>query len=175
MSSFILVSEITENELESCLLDLVNMYDPQGLHELDLYRRKGATDYLVAVPEGCDFTLFAYCVNFIVYSRKPGLPRPWVDAYYAVAYDPSLPFLIGDVVRVYVASDDREFDNVTVVNDRNETFLFSFRNSKPRPQEHGERAFRLPPVTIDEYNHLITLMASPPPEVENKPWWKFWG
>ncbi len=172
--SLILVYDINESELQSCLADFANIYAPyEGLANLDIYRRKGATDYLVVVPDNCDFTHFAYCVNYIVYSRKPGLPRPSADGYYAVAYDPSLPFLTGDVVRVYVATDDKEVDNVTVVNDRHETYLFPF-GDKPSLRDRGERLFQPVPVSLDDYHFLITMIPTPDQEQEQKPWWKFW-
>lgn len=171
--SFALVSGIREHLLESAVMDFANMYrDNPFAKQIDIFRRKGALDYLILFPEGCNLELFAYFVNFVVYSQKPGDPRPDVVGYFKTGSDSAAGLMSGDWIKVTVDQNDTAYDNVMLADGNADVYLYDFSNGISK--RAGERRFfETPRESRGDFNHLITAIADPK-HSDDKPWWKFW-
>lgn len=170
--SFIVSSDVQENELQVGLMDFANLYSQEKFAEqIELFRKKGELEYLIFFNNEPDFERFAYAVNYIRFLETKNGQLPLVTGYFNNGQkDSQNPFLDGNFVKVYVSRNDKEYDNVNIVDSENDTYRFDFGGAYTKLATI-EESFELPHVDLENYNHLITIIPAP---AESKPWWKFW-
>jgi hypothetical protein len=166
--SFIVVSDISESVFMNGIMDFANQYSGKDfVNDIILYKEKERNKFLVLFSNIPSFDHFCFAVNFIRYIKTPNNKLPLVFGYYLNESDGSL-FLTKGFVKIYVSSNDKEYDNVNVVNSNNETFLFDFGGSEKK-LSIIEECFEIPVINIAGYNHILNII---PDKV--KSWWEFW-
>ena len=170
--SFIVVEEISENLLLESLMDFANQYsDHKFVENIILYRKKEVESFLILFTNIPNFDHFCFVVNYVRYIQTPSRKLPFACGYYLNNSEKNkLYFLTNGFVKVYVSKNDKEFDNVNVVNRNNETYLYGF-GGKISKLSIIEEPFEIPTFDINNYNHILDIIPSPK---ENKPWWKIW-
>ena len=170
--NYIIVKDILTQEIEEILMELANLYSNTGFTDgMQLYRKKGDdTSFLVCFTNQPDFERFNYFVNYIHYPKKG---KPSVKGFYKVKdIDKKGDYTVGNWVLIYVSKTDKEYDNVIVVNENNENYLYDF-GGKITKLKSIEESFHLITVDKENYNNIIDIFPSTF-ESESKPWWKFW-
>ena len=75
---------------------------------------------------------------------------------------------------VYVSKNDRDYDNVNLVNNKNESYLYDFGGKVKRLQTI-EEMFKLISFDKNNYYHILNIIPSKSAKKwKLKPWWKFW-
>ncbi|MCR8666241.1 hypothetical protein NO995_00965 [Aestuariibaculum sp. M13] len=175
--NYIIVENATERHLEDILMNLANLYaDTAFVNGIQLYRKKDTYDsFLILFTNQPDFERFNYFVNYIKYPEGYDSFSPLLRGYYQISdIERDFEFKTGDWIMVYVSKHDTEYDNVSLVNIRNENFLYDF-GGKVKKLGSQEELFNLIPFDKNDYHHLIDIIPSKTIEtMEQKPWWKFW-
>lgn len=170
--SFIIVTDVSEEILTNGLMDFANdYYDQKFVNEIKLYTEKAGEKFLILFTNIPSFYHFCFTVNYIHYLKTDDNKLPTVYGYYLNNLNSKEhSFLSDGFVKTYVSVNDKEYDNVNVVNDKNETYLFDF-NGRQTKLSIIEQVYEVPVLTIDDYHHRTNISPSP---IENKPWWKIW-
>ena len=170
--SFIVVKEISENVLLENLMDFANLYsDNKFAENIILYRKKESENFLIHFTNVPNFDHFCFAVNYIRYIQTPTEKLPFAFGYYLNNSETNTQhFLTDGFVKVYVSKNDKEYDNVNVVNRNNETYFYDF-GGRISKLSIIEEPFENPTFDINNYNHVLNIIPAPK---ENKPWWKIW-
>lgn len=168
--SFIIVTEVSENSLTNGLMNFANQYSAQPfVSDILLSKEKGKEKFLILFSNTPSFDHFCYTVNYIHYIKTPNKSMPTAFGYYLNFENESKnSFLTSGFVKTYVSKNDTKYDNVNVVNSKNETFLFDF-GGRHKKLSVIEESFEVPEINIDDYNHVLNIVPFPE---EDKPWWQ---
>jgi len=173
----ILVKTTQQQVLENVLCDMANLYaDTAYAKGIQLYRKKGQVDsFLVLFTNNPDLHRFSYFTNYLVYPFNYLDFKPTVRGFYKSSDIRDAPQLqSGNWLMIYDNENDEHGDNVYIVNELNQTFIFDF-GGRLQPLETTLKDFRLFDVNIKNYHHIMDIHPSPETEMTKvKPWWKFW-
>jgi hypothetical protein len=168
--SFIIVSEISEDILTNCITEFANLYSGKNfVNGIELYKEKEANKFLILFSNTPSFDHFCYAVNYIRYIKMPNKKIPLVFGYYLNETERH-SFLTKGFAKTYVSSNDKEYDNVNVVNNINETYLFDF-GGRQKKLSVIEESYEVPMINIEDYHHILNINPAP---IEHKSWWKIW-
>lgn len=168
--SFIIVSEISEDLLTNGLMDFANQYSGENfVKNIELYKEKETDKFLIQLTNIPSFDHFCFAVNYIRYIKTPNKKLPSVFGYYLNESN-NASFLTKGFVKIYVSSNDKEYDNVNVVNSNNETYHVDF-GGRQKKLSIIEESFEVPNINIEDYTHIINVIPTP---IEKKSWWKIW-
>ncbi len=158
---FIVVENVTEKDLSKVLEDFTNLYSGNDFVEgIRMYRKKeNSNSFVIKFTNQPDFEEFCYLVNYIKYPEGFGRFTPFLRGYINSdfgndKYKPSA----GGWKMVYVSKNDRDYDNINFVTDKNESYLFDF-GGKTRRLEYSEVSFQL--TSIDSDNYSLVQSISP--------------
>ncbi len=160
--NFIIVENINERELESILMDLANLYaDTEFVNGIQFYRKKGKYDsFLILFSNQPDFERFNYFVNYIKYPAEYDKFSPFLRGFYKTSdIKQKSEFNAGEWIMVYVSKNDKEYDNVNLVNDKNENYLYDF-GGKIKKLKSAEEMFKLLSFDKDNYYHIFDIVPS---------------
>lgn len=127
--SFILIDQVQEADIETVLSNLANLYAETGYTEgLMLYENNQKEgQFFITFTLRPDFEHFAYFVNYIHYPEGFKIWESLVTGFYQVKPDDNPRyFKSGEWLQFYVSKTDTGFDNVSVINAANESFLYDF-------------------------------------------------
>ncbi|MFL9845501.1 hypothetical protein [Flavobacterium rhizosphaerae] len=176
-SNHIVVKNINEDDLQNILMNIANLYsDTEYVDGIQLYREKQKYDsFLILFTNQPDFERFNYFTNYIKYPEGYENLSHSVRGFFKVSdvrkqYD----FNVGEWLMVYVSKNDKEYDNVNIVNCENKTYLFDF-GGKIKKLNVIEESYKLIPIDINSFHHIIDIIPGKVAgRMETKPWWKFW-
>lgn len=175
--NYILVKNVNQQNLERILMDLANLYsETEFVNGIQLYREKGNYDsFLILFSVQPDFERFNYFVNYINYPKGYDKFSPKLSGYYQTSQiNETYEFNYGEWLMIYVSKTDTAFDNVHVVNSKDESFLYDF-GGKIKKLSTTEVPFKWTAINQDNYHHIIAIYSSKSFEQsEPKAWWKFW-
>ena len=160
--SFIIVENVNEKELESILMNLANVYaDTEFVNGIQFYRRKDKFDsFLILFSNQPDFERFNYFVNYIKYPSDYEKFSPFLRGYFRTSeIKEKSEFNVGEWIMVYVSKNDKEYDNVNLVNDKNENYLYDF-GGKIKKLKSAEEMFKLISFDKNNYNHILDIIPS---------------
>jgi hypothetical protein len=175
--NFILIENVTETDIVTVLSNLANLYADTGFTdgiELSQYNNFN-NRFLVTFRNTPDLERFAYFVNYIYYPKGFEVFQPLVKGFYQIKHiEAGTDFKPGDWLQIYVSKNDTAFDNVSIVNAANESFLFDF-GGKTTKNSFTEEKYHLSTIGRSECS-LLKLISpvSKALEETSKPWWKFW-
>ena len=72
--------------------------------------------------------------------------------------------ILGTWIMVYVSKNDQDFDNVTLVNEKNESYLFDF-GGKIKKLESLEERFTFISVDMSQYDKILDIFPTKSVEV----------
>jgi len=171
--SFLLASGIPEESLLDGLMEFANTYrEHKFVEDIEVYRKKGSQEYLILFPNAPSLDHFAFAVNYLKYIPKNTVPTRVSGYFFNHAGSIEHSFQTGAFIKLYVSSNDKEYDNVNIVNSTNETYLYGFDGSRKK-LDVTEELFEVPSLELDDFNHILNIIPGKV-ESENKPWWKFW-
>lgn len=172
--SYIIVENVYQSDLEKILQNLVNLYEYSD--GIELYHKKETSDsFLILFANPPEFDQFNYFVNYLNYPEGFENFHAFIRGFY-LSQDIHIPaeFISGDWMMVYVSATDKAYDNVNLVNEKNESYLNDFGGIIKR-LEQTEQRFNFISVELKNYHHLTTIFPAKPEEtLVVKPWWKFW-
>lgn len=172
--NYIIIEGVNEKVIENILMNMANLYsDTKYVKGMQLYRKKeNPTFFLIFFPNAPDFVRFAFFVNYIKYPEGYEKHKPFLRGFYKVTEkQPKAEFTIGEWLMVYVSEKDKEYDNVSFVNERNESFLYDFGGTFKKLLQI-EESYKLISYVLNDFHHIIDIY--PGPNEEKKPWWRFW-
>ncbi|WP_215937227.1 hypothetical protein [Winogradskyella psychrotolerans] len=176
--NFIIVENVNQKELESILMDLANLYsDTEFANGIQLYRKKNHYDsFLILFSNQPDFKRFNFFINYIQYPVEHKQFSPYLRGFYKTSdIHPSTEFNVGNWIMVYVSKNDNEYDNVSLVNEKDDNYLYDF-GGKIKKLKSMEEMFKLKTYDLSNYYHIIDIVPYKTVEnLEQKPWWKFWS
>lgn len=143
--NYIVIEGVTEKAIEGMLMNMASLYsDTKYVEGIQLYRKKeNQTSFLILFTNTPDFDRFAYFVNYLKYPEGFEQHKPFLRGFYKVtAQQPNTEFANGEWLMMYVSEKDKEYDNVSIVNERNESFLNDF----------GGKVKKLPQIGIVSTN-----------------------
>lgn len=154
--SFILTDNTNEADIETVLSNLANLYAETGYTDgimLHTSNQKEGT-FLVTFKQVPDFEHFAYFVNYIHYPEGMSIWEGTVTGFYLVKpVDNTGYFKSGEWLQLYVSKTDTDFDNVSVSNAANESFLYDFGgNTMKLP--HSEIIYSFPDFQDSDFTLL---------------------
>lgn len=175
--NFIIVENTEERDLEHILMNMANLYaDIEFVNGIQLYRKKSNyNSFLILFTNQPDFDRFSYFVNYIKYPEGFESFSPFLRGYFkTIDIKKTYEFKVGEWIMVYVSKNDKEYDNVNLVNDKNENYLYDF-GGKVKKLKSKEEIYKLIPFDKNDYYHIIDIIPSKSVEqLKLKPWWKFW-
>jgi len=128
-ANLIQVEGSTYFEIKKALIDWIDLYTDQLDSDFTIkllqYEENSFELQIDVLP---DNTLFFYLVNYLQYPIGMTYDAEIKGFTTILPFEKLLSFLAGQEVVVYVNMDDEEFDNVHIVNQKNETWRFSFNN-----------------------------------------------
>lgn len=160
--NFIIVENVNERELESILKNLANLYaDTEYVNGIQLYRKKTKLDsFLILFSNQPDFERFNYFINYIKYPEKFDNFSPFVRGFYRTSdIKMKSEFNMGEWIMVYVSKNDQEYDNVTIVNEKNESYLYDF-GGNIKKLETLEEIFKMIPFDKSDYDHMLDIFPN---------------
>jgi len=172
----IIIDNVSNQNIEDILMNLANLYSDTGYtNGIQLYRKQNSTSsFLVCFTNSPDFERFNYFVNYLRYPEGFDNFNPIVRGYYqTIDIKNKKDFSKGDWIMVYVSRNDKEFDNVNIVNSENENYIYDF-GGKITKLNTIEEQFQLSQLDLTNYNHIIDVFPAKTFEKSTKPWWKFW-
>ncbi len=170
--SFIIISNISEEVLMESLMDFANLYSGDSFTDnIEIYREKETYQFLILFTNKPSFDHFCFAINYLRYVKTPNNNLPIPFGYFLNESE-NYSFLTKGFIKVYVSSNDKEYDNVNIVNNLNESYLFNFSGNQKK-LTILEESFEVPSVKLDNYYHVLNIIPEPI-EKESKPWWKFW-
>jgi len=172
----IVIENVSNQIIEDILMNLANLYsDTAYTNDMQLFRKQNSTSsFLVIFTNSPDFERFSYFVNYLRYPEGQDNFSPIVRGYYQTKdIQNKNDFAKGNWLMVYVSPNDKEFDNVTIVNFENENYLFDF-GGKITKLDTVEEKFELNQLELSNYNHIMDIFPGETFESSAKPWWKFW-
>jgi hypothetical protein len=172
----ITIDNVSNQNIEDILMNLANLYSDTGYtNGIQLYRKQNSTSsFLVLFTNSPDLERFNYFVNYIRYSEGMDNYTPIVRGYFQTKdINNNKDFSVGDWIMVYVSSNDKEYDNVNIVNSNNENYLYDF-GGKIKKLITIEEQFEFSQLDLINYNHILDIYPSKSFESSTKPWWKFW-
>jgi len=178
LSENIIIVENTKREtIETILSNLTKLYSDTGFTDGIQLSKHNSSDekFLITFRNTPDFDRFAYFTNYIHYPEGIETDRLMVTGFYQIkSTESTQDFKPGDWVQMYVSKSDTAYDNVSIVNSSNESFLFDF-GGKTKKLHSAERNYHLPHVDKSEYSlfKASSTIISTEPET-SKPWWKIW-
>jgi len=174
---FILIENVAEKDMLTILSNIVNMYADSGFTEgIQLFKNNNSDRrFLVTFKNTPDLEHFAYFVNYIYYPEGFEAFKPIVNGFYQVNHiEKVIDFKPGDWLQIYVSKNDSTYDNVSMVNTANESFLFDF-GGKTKKIPLTEEKYCMP--AIDKAEYALVKVIRPVSDTSQeipKPWWKFW-
>lgn len=172
----ILIDNVSTQNIEEIVMNLANLYDESGYTVgMQLYRKHQSTNsFLVCFTNSPDFERFCYFINYLRYPEGFDNCNPMVRGYYQTKdITNKIDFGLGTWIMVYISKEDKEYDNVTIVNSENENYLYDFGGKITRLSKM-EESFELSQAEIRNYNHIIDIFPAKAFEKATKPWWKLW-
>ncbi len=182
MQDYILVENVSSSDLSTILSNLANLYSDTGYtNGIELFKSISSEQkFLVSFQNNPDFDSFAYFVNYIHYPADVEVSGIHVRGFYEVKTgDSNKDFVPGESLQLYVSKNDTEYDNVSIVNAKNQGYLFDF-GGKTKRLEYPDEKYHLSGIDRTSYSLLKVInpssaMSKPKStEGSSKPWWKFW-
>jgi len=175
--NYIIIENVIESELESILMNLANIYrDVACADGIQLYRKKDKYDsFLVLFTNQPDFMRFNYFVNYLKYPENFMNFNPFLRGFFKTTdIQEKQEFSLGEWLMIYISKNDKKYDNVSLVNDQNQSFLIDF-GERVNKLETTEENYQLITFDKNNYYHITDIIPSIPEEnPASKPWWKFW-
>ena len=154
-------------------MEFANMYRSESfVEQILVYRKKENDVYLILFQNAPNLERFAFAVNFINYIQNvPSKPSVY-GYYFNRSKQIENKFQTNDFVKLYVSKSDNEYDNVNIVNQENETYLYGFDGTR---KKIGivEETFETPTIEFEDFHHILDVIPGDI-KAEDKPWWKFW-
>lgn len=172
----IIIDNISNQNIEDILMNLANLYSDSGYtNGIELYRKqKSTSSFLVCFTNSPDFERFNYFVNYLRYPEKYDDLNPIVRGYYQTKdIKERNNFSKGDWIMIYVSVNDKEYDNVNIVDSENQNFLYDFGGNITKLNTIEEQ-FEFSQLDLLNYNHITDIYPAKTFENSIKPWWKFW-
>ncbi len=160
--NYIIVENVTEEELEIFLMDFSNLNINSELAKgIQLYRKKeDSQSFLVLFNSTPNFSSFNYMVNYLRYATDKEGYAPFIRGFYQTSdIQKSLDFKTGDWIMVYVSKNDKEYDNTNLVNSNNETYLYDF-GRKAKRLNMIEETFQLIRYDKSNFYHILDIFPS---------------
>lgn len=160
--NFIIVENVNEKDLEKILQDLANLYvETEYVNGIKLFRNNTKSDsFLILFSNNPDFDRFNFFVNYIKYSKEFDNFSPFVRGFYKTS-DIQLQneFNMGTWIMIYVSKNDQDYDNVTLVNEKNESYLFDF-GGNIKKLESLEETFKFISVDKCQYDKILDIFPT---------------
>lgn len=172
----IIIDNISNQNIEEALMSLANLYADSGYTDgIQLYRKqKSTSSFLVCFTNSPDFERFNYFVNYLRYPENNDSLNPIVRGYYQTKdIKEKNNFSKGDWIMIYVSVNDKEYDNVNIVDSENQNFLYDFGGNITKLNTIEEQ-FMFSQLDLLNYNHITDIYPAKAFEDSKKPWWKFW-
>lgn len=175
--SFIVIDNVEESDLLRALQELSNLYSDTGFtDEIKLFRKKDKYDsFLIQFSNLPDFERFSYFVNFLFYPFDMEKFEPVLKGYYQTKnIKESFEFNTGEWLMLFMTKNHTEYDEVSLVNEKNENFNYDFGGGIKKLDQQLEM-FKLIKIDLKSYYHVKDIYPDKSkPDIESKPWWKFW-
>jgi hypothetical protein len=176
--TFIFISRVEADAVRFILQNFADLYaEHEFVKGLKLYgNQNDLNDFVVLFQKDVQFEFFNFLVNYLQYPE--GYDNDWkpvVKGFFNPSKIEQKEFReVGEWLMVYNPVGEGDDDAVYFVNQKQETFQFSF-SGKIRKLETGEKSYRFRALNLEEYYHLAEIHPSPKAvDKLNKPWWKFW-
>jgi len=164
--NFIIVENANDKDLENILMDFANLYaDSEFVNGIQFYRKKKSFDsFLILFTHQPDFERFNYFVNYIRYPANYKKFSPFLRGFYKTSdITQKSEFNTGEWIMVYVSKHDKEYDNVCLVNNKNENYLYDF-GGKIKKLKSAEEMFKLMVFDKNNYHHILDIIPSTIPD-----------
>jgi len=154
--NFIIVEKIKESDLVSILKDFATSYsEDEFASAIQLYRKREKFDsFLILFTNQPDFEKFNYIINYLRYPIGYKNISPFIRGFFMASEIKGKPeYKIGEWLMVYVSKDDKKYDNVSILNIKNENYLYNF-GGKLVKQNSAEENFKLISFSKEDYFHV---------------------
>ncbi|HLP13956.1 MAG TPA: hypothetical protein VK177_18635 [Flavobacteriales bacterium] len=162
MQNFIVAENVNQADIEKALVDLSNLYSDTGFtNGIKLYSNKGKPNsFLILFSNNPDFERFNYFVNYLEYPVDVSVPFIFIKGFYQVSsIIDSHEFKKGNWIMVYVSKNQTENDNVNIVNELNESYLYDF-GGRHKKLDFCEQKFVLISPVMESYNFIREINLS---------------
>lgn len=175
--NYIIIENVDEKDVETVLMNLANLYSKTDyVNGIQLYRKKNKRNsFLILFTNQPDFERFNYFVNYLRYPEGYENFKSFLRGFFRTTeLKENYSFNVGDWLMIYVAENDTEYDNISLINEENETYIYSFSGNS-RKVNNIENRFKLITFDKNDYHHLIDIIPEKTAKkLGAKKWWKFW-
>jgi hypothetical protein len=152
----IVVSNVKHDDIKSVLVKFCNIYNKNSYQALPRLAQINASTFAITFPYDINFTTFCFMVNFMKYPvdvNWDSQVMAWATAKRSDGWVTDK--CIGKKVMLFVADDDREYDNVFLTTRDNIGYKLGFATGKEKQLlDTPKQKFTEPEIDI---NNLKTL------------------
>lgn len=155
--NYILISNITDKDIEKIVSDFIEMYKESGINEINILRKKDEPNlYKLELQTDIDFHHFLLAVNYFFYPIGMTY-RPSVYGYWNLMKD-NPHKLMGNRCMLYVSEDAPE-DSVIVVSDTKQRYRIDMR-PQVKYLEETEKTFEERSYLDTDFEYVIVIVSS---------------
>jgi hypothetical protein len=126
---YIIIKNIKGSVLEKILFEYADLESHLDyVKGIQMYRHKNNTDsFLILFINKPDFERFNYIVNYIRYPFNFENLKHFIRGFiYSADINNNFEFNIGGWLMVYISESDKDYDNVSICNHMNQSYILDF-------------------------------------------------
>ncbi|SHM98889.1 hypothetical protein [Mucilaginibacter sp. OK098] len=130
----ILVDNANHEDIKNALIAFCNMYNKDDFAALPRLWQLSSTSFAVTFPYDADFATYCFAVNYLKYPsdiKWHAQVRAWATTKAGDDWIPKES--INEKVMLFLAEDDKEYDNVFVTTKDNVGYKLDFSKNKAKP------------------------------------------
>ena len=176
--NYILIDSLEKWDLEKILNDFIKLYSNEKFVEGIKFSQKkdGTNSFLISFTNQPDFEGFSFLVNYLKYPTGfKELDTNPVGFLKGEFLGNKFKLSTGDWNMIYVSTNDKDYDNVSITTSSNEAFLFDFGGGIKK-QNVIEKEFYHNMERLSDFNQAITIstnrQSGPIEKTKSFPWEK---
>jgi hypothetical protein len=180
--NYIIIEGFKLDDAAIILTDFSKLYaENEAVQGMRVYLQHNSMDkFLILFKNQPDFDHFSFLVNYLKYPADHDSAGSLITGFYQTKDIKSThEFKTGNWVQVYVSKNDREFDNVAIVNNKNETYQYGF-DGKIKKMDVTEERYQVINTDLSGYSLVKEITGYNAADKKTaavstkRPWWKIW-
>lgn len=152
----ILVSNASHEVIKNVLTAFCNMYNKDSFAALPRLWQLSSTAFAITFPYDIDFITYCFLVNFLDYPtdiKWNAHVRAWATTKHGDDWIPTES--INKKMMLFIAEDDKEYDNVFATTEDNVGYKIGFSGSKAKlPLPDPKEMYKEPGLSLNTLNGL---------------------
>ena len=172
--AFIILKGESFSNIKTALQNLSNLYNDTGYTKgFQLYKHKSKINsFSLQFDNAPDFERFSYFINYINYPEGLDNVEIQVNGYWPINQKlKKIEGEIGEWLMLYISTNDKDYDNVFIVNESNKNYKYDFGGNVSKLRNEVQ-LYQRQILNKEDYEHC--LLINPNIQEKKRSWWNFW-